>query len=194
MKTVLRYVMKGFLVVLGTVVPAETSFAQRVEACHWPEARAFDFWIGDWTIQQQILSQDGTWLRFDAKTSVSSTLDKCAIIEHWQGTVQFFWEGMNAPEPMSGLSVRAYDPDTGRWYISWMDTRVPRFSGPYVGSFDRSRGEFLREWETPQGKRLGRITFSNITSDSVDWELAISSDEGNSWSPLWIMKMYRMKQ
>lgn len=194
MKTVLRYVMTSFIVVLGTVVPTETIYADRIETCHWPEAREFDFWIGDWTIQQQILGQDGAWLRFDAKSSISSALDGCAIIEHWQGTVQFFWEGMNAPEPMSGLSVRAYDPDTDRWYISGMDTRVPRLGGPYVGSFDENKGEFLREWETPQGKRLGRITFANITSDSVDWELAISSDEGNSWSPLWIMKMYRIKQ
>ena len=194
MQPVLRNVMKAVLVLTGTLVFPAISLAQRVEACDSPEAREFDFWIGDWTIEQQILGQDGTWLSFDARTSVSSTLEGCAIIEHWQGTVQFFWEGMDAPEPMSGLSVRAYDPDTDAWYISWMDTRTPRFGGPYVGGFDGSRGEFLREWETEQGKRSGRITFSNITSDSVDWELAISSDEGDSWSTVWIMKMYRTRQ
>lgn len=75
-----------------------------------------------------------------------------------------------------------------------MDTRMPRFGEPYVGAFDEGRGEFFREWETPQGRRLGRITFSNVTADFVDWELAISSDGGKSWSPMWIMKMYRIKQ
>ena len=162
-----------------------------VEPCSSPEARAFDFWIGDWAIQQKILRPDGTWLKFEAKTSVSPILDGCAIIEHWEGTVQFFWEGMQAPEPMKGLSVRAYDPKTDRWYIHWMDSRTPRFGGPYVGGFDENRGEFFREWETPQGKRLGRITFSDITTDSVVWALAVSGDEGQTWSTLWIMEMYR---
>ena len=73
-----------------------------------------------------------------ARTSVASTLDGCALIERWEGEVQFFWEGMQAPAPMQGLSVRAYDPETGRWYIHWMDTRTPRFEGPYTGRFEPS--------------------------------------------------------
>lgn len=155
------------------------------------EVRAFDFWIGDWTIQQRILQQDGTWTNFEAKTSVSLTLDGRALLEHWQGTVQFFWEGMNAPETMKGLSVRAYDPQTDQWYIHWMDTRFPQFGRPYIGNFADDRGEFFREWETPQGKRLGRITFSDMTLDSVVWDLAISTDDGQTWTTLWIMEMSR---
>jgi hypothetical protein len=187
--------MKNFLLLaflLAAIVIPHSAVAQRIETCSSPEARAFDFWIGDWHIQQKILQEDGTWLRFEATTSVSATLDGCAIIEHWEGTVQFFWDGMQAPEPMKGLSVRAYDPEADRWYIHWMDTRTPRFDGPYAGGFDEGRGEFFREWETPQGRRLGRIVFSDITPDSVDWELAISNDEGQSWSALWIMEMVRV--
>ena len=157
------------------------------------EARAFDFWIGDWSIQQKILNQDGTWLQFEAKTSVTPALDGRALIEHWEGSVQFFWEGMQTPQPMQGLSVRSYDAQAGRWHIHWMDSRNPSFGAPYVGGFDEGKGEFFREWETPQGKRLGRITFSDITSSSVHWELAVSSDEGQTWSVLWIMDMEKTK-
>jgi hypothetical protein len=114
-----------------------------------------------------------------------------ALIEHWEGTVQFFWEGMETPETMQGLSVRAYDHETAKWYIHWMDTRTPQFGDPYVGNFDQNRGEFYRQWETPQGKRLGRITFSDITSDSVVWDLALSTDDGQTWTTLWIMEMSR---
>lgn len=176
---------------LGFLVAPAGASAQDDPACSAPEARAFDFWIGDWEIGQEILDQDGTWLRFDAATSVSPTLDGCALIERWRGTVQFFWEGMRAPEPMQGLSIRAFDPQSGKWNIYWMDTRRPRFDGVYTGALSAGRGEFFRDWESPQGPRRGRISFSSISSDSVDWELAISADQGRTWSSLWIMHMHR---
>jgi hypothetical protein len=167
---------------------------QNVEPYSSPEARAFDFWIGNWAIQQRILQQDGTWFRAEATTSVSPTLNGSALLEHWVGTVQFFWEGMNTPQMMQGLSIRAYDPQTGKWYIHWMDTRAPYFGDPYIGNFDQNQGEFYREWRTPQGKRLGRITFSEITLDSVVWDLAMSTDEGQTWTTLWIMEMSRISE
>jgi len=154
-------------------------------------AHAFDLWIGNWRIQQKFLRQDGTWLELPAKTSVSPALDGRALVEHWQGEVQFFWEGMESVEQMQGLSVRSYDPKTEKWYIHWMDSRTPRFNTPYVGNFVTGRGEFFREWETPQGKRIGRITFSDITTDSVHWELAVSSDDGHTWRAIWVMNMDR---
>lgn len=165
--------------------------AEIPQSCASPEARAFDFWIGDWRIEQQILQPDGTWLTLEARTSVSPVLDGCALVEHWEGEVQFFWEGMDQPEPMTGLSVRAYDPQSAKWYIHWMDTRTPHFGGAYTGNFRDGRGIFTREWETPQGERLGRITFSEITPRSVTWELAVSSDDGKNWTTLWIMNMER---
>jgi len=165
------------------------SAAQDGRPCDSTEARAFDFWIGDWNIEQKILQKDGSWLTLEARTSVSPTLDGCALIEHWQGKVQFFWEGMENPESIEGFSVRAYDPRTKKWYIDWMDTRRPYFGTAYSGGFHNGQGEFFRKWETPEGKRTGRIRFLNIRSKSVDWELAISKDEGKSWSRLWTMHM-----
>jgi len=152
---------------------------------------AFDFWVGDWLIRQRILQQDGTWLELTAKTSVSPALDGRALVEHWQGEVEFFWEGMESVEPMKGLSVRSYDSETGQWSIHWMDSRTPSFGTPYAGDFVAGRGEFFREWETPQGKRKGRITFSDITADSVHWDLAVSSDDGHTWATIWVMDMKR---
>ena len=159
--------------------------------CSGSEARAFDFWIGEWDITQKILRQDGSWLELPAGTSVTASLDGCALIEHWQGEVLFFWEGMKQPEPMKGLSVRAYDSESGTWNIHWMDTRAPRFGSPYVGTFKGGRGEFFREWETPQGPRVGRITFSEIRKDTVNWALAISTDERRTWQTIWTMAMRR---
>jgi hypothetical protein len=132
-------------------------------------------------------------LELPARTSVTASLDGCALIEHWSGEVLFFWEGMERPETMKGLSVRAHDPESSAWNIHWMDTRSPRFGSPYVGTFAAGRGEFFREWETPQGPRVGRITFSEIRKNTVNWALAISTDERRTWQTMWTMAMRRRR-
>jgi hypothetical protein len=176
------------LILLTLRLPAA---AQSAQPCSTPEASAFDFWIGEWDIQQRILNEDGSWHEFEATTTVTPALDGCALLEQWAGTVQFFWEGMQSPEPMKGLSVRAYDPVTGLWRIHWMDTRTLRFDAPYEGSFDDGQGIFYLERETPQGPQRNRITFSDISPNFVNWELAVSSDGGSTWTALWVMEMRR---
>lgn len=165
--------------------------ARETGPCTSQAARAFDFWIGDWTIEQKIRARDGSWLTLPARTSVTSALDGCALVERWEGEVQFYWEGMEAPAAIRGLSVRAFDPASGEWHIHWMDTRSPRFGPPFTGGFLGGRGEFTRERDSPEGRQLTRITFSDVSEDSVHWELAVSADGGTSWSTLWIMDMRR---
>jgi hypothetical protein len=162
-----------------------------IAACNSPEARQFDFWIGKWEIQQKILNQDGSWLELPARNSVATALDGCALVEHWRGKVKFFWEGMNDVESMEGLSVRAYDPQSGKWRLHWMSSRTPRFGNAFEGNFHGGRGEFFSTRQGPRGKQLSRITFSNITKNSVHWDLAISNDDGKTWTTLWIMEMRR---
>jgi hypothetical protein len=159
--------------------------------CASTEARQFDFWIGTWDIRQSILRRDGSWLSLPARTSVRPALDGCALVEQWEGEVMFFWEGMTEPRRRSGLSVRAYDPETKQWYIHWMDTGATRFGPPFIGGFIDGRGQFVRETEAPDGKRLDRITFQDVTESSLDWELAVSADGGSSWQPVWRMRMER---
>jgi hypothetical protein len=160
-------------------------------ACGSPEARQFDFWLGKWQIHQKILNQDGSWLELPARTSVASALDGCALVEHWRGKVKFFWEGMKDVESMEGLSVRAYDAQSGKWRLHWMSSRTPRFGNAFEGNFHAGRGEFFSTRQEPRGKQLSRITFSNITKNSVHWDLAISNNDGKTWTTLWIMEMRR---
>lgn len=175
------------LIALSVLLPG----AAQGGPCSTPEAHAFDFWIGDWDVAQRFPQPDGRTIELQARTSVTAALDGCALVERWRGEVLFFWEGMAKPEPMSGFSVRAWDPQSRAWHIHWMDSRTPRFGDPYVGTFADGRGEFFREWDTPQGRRAGRITFSGISPDSVDWALAISSDGRQTWRTIWTMAMRR---
>jgi hypothetical protein len=175
----------------GAPLAQEPAARDSSVACQEPPARQFDFWLGDWAITQRILRADGTYLELPASTSVSRALDGCALVERWVGQVQFFWEGMRAPGLMHGFSVRAFDPDARVWRIHWMDTRTPTFGDPYVGVFSNGRGEFFRDWTTPQGQRRGRITFEQPSDSTVHWTLAISSDGGTSWQTIWEMVMRR---
>ncbi len=162
-------------------------------ACQSPEARQFDFWLGEWNIEQQILQADGTWFKTGATTKVSRALDGCALVESWEGKVLFFWEGMKEAELLRGMSVRSYDAEKKKWSLYWMDTRRPQFVS-FEGSFVNGTGTFLRSSTTAQNQPLlTRIVFSDITASSVRWELAISTDAGKTWQPLWVMAMQRKK-
>ena len=82
--------MIAFLLLTIFVLLSLSSNTKNVGKSDSSAAHAFDFWIGDWRIQQKILRQDGNWLELDAKTSVSPALDGLALVEHWEGSVQFF--------------------------------------------------------------------------------------------------------
>jgi hypothetical protein len=178
-----------FSIALVVLLSAPPVTARAGIACSADEARAFDFWLGHWTIEQKILQRDGTWIELPARTSVERAAAGCALLERWEGEVQFFWEGMTAPAPMSGLSIRSWDASTEEWSIWWMDSRTPLFGEPFRGTFRGGRGEFLRV--DAAGGPVSRIVFSEIRSESVLWTLAISRDGGKSWSDLWVMKMRR---
>jgi len=155
------------------------------------QSHQFDFWIGSWDIQQKILNQNGGWVELKASTVVSPILDGKALEEHWEGEVQFFWKGMQKPEPLKGLSLRYYDTPTGKWNIYWMDTESLQLGQPFTGNFSDDKGEFFLETETEKGKHISRITFSNITENSIKWDLAISKDGGKTFTTIWIMNMKR---
>ena len=161
-------------------------------ACTSPEARQFDFWLGDWTIEQRILRQDGSYAEFPARTSVRPTAAGCALIEEWRGTVQFFWTGMDAPAELHGLSVRAWDPATHAWVIHWLDDMDPALGEPFVGGFEEGSGTFTRTTTGPDGvERFSRIRFERRADGVVEWSLATSRDAGESWTTLWSMHMTR---
>jgi len=161
-------------------------------ACAAPEARQFDFWLGDWTIDQRILRPDGSYLELPARTSVRSAVTGCALVEEWRGDVQFFWAGMEAPAELHGLSVRAWDPETRTWVIHWLDDMDPVLGEPFIGGFEDGRGVFTQTTTGPDGvERTFRITFENPADGVVDWQLAFSRDGGASWTTLWSMRMTR---
>lgn len=155
------------------------------------DATDFDFWLGDWTLEQRIWSGDGDEFEpYAARNQVRTIEDGGALVENFAGNVRFFWLGMDEPAPIRGFSVRVYYPDAREWRIFWMDTLEPRFGPPFSGGFSGDVGEFLLT-DRPTGIPPSRIRFERQPDDSVDWQLALRTPDGESWQPLWFIEFRR---
>jgi len=153
--------------------------------CPAPEARAFDFWIGEWDVVNLGLEPDRSWAETGrASARVVPVLRGCAIVEHWRGTA---WGRKTI-----GFSVRAWDPAEQAWVLilNWPDQGRPSF-GELEGTFRHGRGELFFEGRDPEGNpQHHRYSFSDITPSSLRWDAASSSD-GASWLTTWIMEFTR---
>ncbi len=155
--------------------------------CRGGGAGGFDFWLGRWSIAQRFASGDAAARPLPARTVVSRA-GPCALAESWQGEVLYFWAGMRAPHRIRGASLRAWDPDAGRWRIYWIDTAAGAFGAPFRGAFTDGLGEFEAPPRAPGGPAR-RIRFAR-RGDAVLWELA-ARPRGGSWTTVWTMEQLR---
>lgn len=156
-------------------------------ACPAPEARQFDFWIGEWDVQNWQLNpqlpDDATWYDTGLATNrVYAILDGCAIVEHWMGRLSY--------GTVHGFSVRAYDPEQDQWVLVlyWPGPTGGTF-GTLEGIFQHGRGEFYNEYTNAQGQQVeNRYSFSDISPEAFRWDAAASTDARITWKPGWIME------
>lgn len=154
-------------------------------------ARAFDFWLGDWELEQRIWSGNGNHFEpYPAENQVRLIQDGGALVENFAGRARFFWLGMEEPAPFRGVSVRVYYPEAREWRIFWMDTLDPKFGPPFSGDFSGDVGEFLLT-DRPDGIPPSRMRFERQIDGSVDWQLALRTPDGESWQPLWFIEFRR---
>jgi hypothetical protein len=154
----------------GAALDAGPPRSSQAAACHSPEARQFDFWIGSWDV-----SDFGREAKI-AHVRVEPLLEGCALQEVYQDA-----------EGLEGRSLSMYDPSTGHWYQSWMTNRGHRLDlkGGIRGhemvleGIDRAKGATLLvrgRWKTVDG--------------GVRETAATSSDGGKTWKP-WFDLMFR---
>jgi len=181
---------RGGLLAVALLLAAapEVGAAPRAEDhqdCPAPEARAFDFWIGEWDVLNRGLQPDGTWaVTGRSSARIVPVLSGCAIVEHWRGTA---WGRKTV-----GFSVRTWDPSRQAWVLvlNWPGDGRPGF-GELEGTFRHGRGELFFEGRDPEGSpQQNRYTFSDIGPDSLRWDAARSTD-GASWLTFWIMEFTR---
>jgi hypothetical protein len=155
-------------------------------ACPEPEARQFDFWVGQWDINNRYFVNGERWVDAGVATNlVHPVLGGCAVVEHWAGNL--------GRSQIRGFSIRMYDPEKGKWVLllSWPNPERPGFTF-LEGNFRHGRGEFFTEGTNAAGDSvLTRYSFSDVTDSSLRWDAASSTDGGAAWSSTWIMEFQR---
>lgn len=89
-------------------------------ACVAPEFRAFDFWLGDWSVFN---AQSGEQV---GENLVAATHEGCAIRESWSGA-----------DGVRGESLTYFDPVDGKWRQRWVSSGY----GGYALEIDGAAGE-----------------------------------------------------
>ena len=182
--TAVLLVLMGFSVV-AAVPPVPDS---NKLACDSPEARQFDFWIGEWNVRNLSpgVDADSEWVDDGMATNrVYSVVNGCGIVEHW--------EGIRKGRHIYGFSVRAFNEETQKWVLvlNWPSPNRPRF-GILRGVFRHGRGDFFSKFQNAEGNDvLNRYSFADVAHDSFRWDAAISPDEGKTWETNWIMEFSR---
>jgi hypothetical protein len=146
--------------------------------------RQFDFWVGEWSVQNRHLQPDGTWKDGDATLArITPVCGERAILEEWAGPFRGTF--------MNGFSLRAWDPSAERWalLLFWTTDGNSAF-GRLDGSFRHGRGEFFVPGTGPERTRY---TFSDALADSVRWDSATTKDGGQTWRTDWIMEFRRTR-
>ncbi|NOT08096.1 MAG: hypothetical protein HOP28_07815 [Gemmatimonadales bacterium] len=103
--------MRPFLIALAVairpaVLPAQApapSPAPAPPPCASASHRAFDFWIGEWIVEQKDGARAGT-------NRIERILGGCVLQENW-----------TAFDGGRGHSFNIYDERSGRWHQTWVD-------------------------------------------------------------------------
>lgn len=146
--------------------------------------REFDFWVGEWSVSNRHLNAQGAWIDGDTtRARITPVCGGGAILEEWAGPFRGSF--------MNGFSLRAFDPERGRWalLLNWTTDGRSGF-GQLEGAFRHGRGEFFN---TTSGPQRTRYTFSDALPHTVRWDSAATADGGRTWTTDWIMEFVRSK-
>jgi hypothetical protein len=129
-----------------------------------PEHRQFDFWIGEWDVQNPQGQPAGT-------SSIQLILGDCTIFENWT----------SAGGAYTGKSFNLYNSSLKKWQQFWVDDKggVLEFTGEYKGNELRYTGESL---DQKGDKTMHRLTFFNLSKDRVRQLWEQSTDNGKTWT------------
>ena len=147
---------------------------------HSAKHREFDFWIGDWDVRPTGTPPTGP----AARNIITADEDGCVITEHWRpgGTSQ-------------GRSFNLYDRSFGVWRQTWVDNVGGQHD--YRGNLKDGNMVFMAELANPPGvpgRRTTRLTFFNISRDSVRQFGEFTLDSGKTWQVSFDLTYVRRSQ
>ena len=150
--------LTAFLLVMA--VPMAGAQPWRCESAAY---RQFDFWIGEWEVNDARGRRLGT-------NRIESILGGCVLAESWEGT-----------SGSRGRSLNAYDPGDNKWHQSWFDNEgtILNIAGGIIN------GEMVMEGERRLAdgtRQLERITWTPNADGTIRQLWQSSRDQGMRWT------------
>ncbi len=163
-----KYLRTFFLATLAagwlTLLPGAFAAVERQPCATNPQSRQLDFWLGDWTIGAPGSSGNAT-------SKVYLALDKCMVVESWDGG-----------RGHKGENMFAYSSDDRSWHGMFADNegRVHVFVDAKVVS---GSAEFSGSSRGPDGQTvLNRVRIVRTGPDKVEQLWEKSTNSGATWS------------
>jgi hypothetical protein len=134
-------------------------------------ARALDFWIGEWTVREKGKAA------IDGTDRVERILDGCAILEHWTG--------IGAGDV--GESLFYFVPTTHRWKQVWTTPHATSLGGlkekEMIALYPDHGIRFQGNLSTPSGAVvIDRTTLTPMADGTVHQVIEVSRDGGATWT------------
>jgi hypothetical protein len=152
------------IAITGCFYTAAPTASSNPDSCSTnPPSRQMDFWLGDWTVTYP--GMPGS-----ANSKVYVELDKCLIVESWDGG-----------KGHSGKNMFAYSADDESWRGMFADNqgRVHVFEGKVVNG----SGEFTGPSRGANGETvLNRIKVARVNANKVEQSWEKSTDNGATWN------------
>jgi hypothetical protein len=165
LRTIIRFFGSAlFIVAMASWVTPTVFAATEAGSCVTnAESRQFDYFVGDWSVSAPGSSGKAT-------SKVSLSLDKCLVIESWDGG-----------RGHTGQNTFAYSPEDKSWYGMFADNqgRVHVFAG---GKVSDGTAEFQGSSRgSDGGTALNRVRVIRVSANKVEeiWEK--STDNGANW-------------
>ena len=143
---------------LALAVPAA---AQSPPKCDSSDHRAFDFWIGDWTVTSG--GKDA------GTTSITLEESGCVLHEHWIGSAGG-----------TGQSFNFFDRQRGKWHQFWIDNSGTPLE--LAGGYQDGKMILVGTTPAKQGPVNQKITFFKNPDGTVRQLWESSPDGGKTWS------------
>jgi hypothetical protein len=142
-----------------------------------PQAREFDFWVGEWDAFVTGTSN----LAGTSKIEIAS--GGCMILENWTSVGQ----------PFSGKSINYVDPLTLKWKQVWVGSNGLNVSEFLNGEYNNGAMRFKFEQKTKTGAvQKVKFHFYNISQNEVR-QVHQTSDDGQSWKTTYDFTYKRKK-
>jgi hypothetical protein len=149
-------------------------------------AADFDFFHGSWHIEHRRLK---SWLTGCTDWEEFGSDTECRPILGGAGNID---EGFIPASGYHHATIRLYEPDTDEWALYWFTSKGGSVIEPPVrGRFSGGTGLFYSPYTHDGTPVVCRYKWSDIKPESVLWEQAFSTDDGQTWETNWIMASTR---